>query len=207
MDTLNSSLKMICPRCWGDKTDPDEVRNCVHCNPCKHCTGLGVLPDIQLSAHFKLSEMVISQTAIRKGIENVPSDLVIANLKYVCSSLLEPIRSKFGPITITSGYRSPRLNNQIGGSITSAHVSGMAADINPLGSVTKKQIVDWVISTSEIEIFDQIIFEGTWVHVAHNAQPNLSVPDTLYKPDRKEALMMFNGKYSPYNSNDPRVMT
>jgi hypothetical protein len=80
---------------------------------------------------------------------------------------------KFGPINISSGYRSKVLNHYIGGSLKSQHCEGKAADIDMdgMGSVTNKQIFDYI--KNELE-FDQLIneFNYGWVHVSYNAGNN-----------------------------------
>lgn len=92
--------------------------------------------DIQqkLSPHFTLYEFLTSSTAQRqdhlwKAQMNPPQNIV-DNLKYLCETTLEPIRVRFNyPFIITSGYRSPELNKAVGGSATSQHCHGQAADI------------------------------------------------------------------------------
>ncbi|GGI16470.1 D-Ala-D-Ala carboxypeptidase family metallohydrolase [Oxalicibacterium faecigallinarum] len=121
---------------------------------------------MNLSKHFTLAELTISQEAARRGIDNTPSPTALANLKRV-AAVLEEVRALFGmPIVVSSGYRSPELNAAIGGSRTSAHVLGLAADINCPGitpTVLARKIRDSRI------IFDQLILEypdrGGWVHI------------------------------------------
>ena len=116
----------------------------------------------QLSAHFSLSELTFSQTAVRRQLDNTPNQQVLSNLKRLCA-ILEQIRKLVGaPIQISSGYRSPALNRAIGGSVNSAHCSGLAADIS-VPSMTPLALAK-LIQKSEIQ-FDQLIYEGTWVHV------------------------------------------
>lgn len=79
--------------------------------------------------HFTLSEFTRSETAERYGIENNPNDAQIQNIECLCGLILDPLREFIGhPIYITSGFRAPRLNRLVGGSITSAHKEGLAAD-------------------------------------------------------------------------------
>ncbi|MEI6684307.1 MAG: D-Ala-D-Ala carboxypeptidase family metallohydrolase [Bacteroidota bacterium] len=118
-----------------------------------------------LSPHFSLEELTFSQTAARQGIDNSASPQVAANLVLV-AGILEDIRSLLGdvPIHISSGYRCPALNTLIGGSRTSAHMNGLAADFTApdFGSVLE---VAQAIAASGL-VFDQLIHEyGTWVHV------------------------------------------
>jgi hypothetical protein len=123
---------------------------------------------MKLSNSFNLIEFTSSETASRRGIDNTPSIAVIENLRLLCENVLQPLRDKYGKsINITSGYRSPKLNKAIGGSSTSQHCFGQAADIQ----VDKKDYLKvWEILKTLP--FDQIIFEfGTesapdWIHVS-----------------------------------------
>lgn len=132
---------------------------------------------MKLSAHFDLAEFTRSESAKRHGVSNQPTAEHLANIKVLCERVLEPIRIKFGPINISSGYRSKTLNHFIGGSLSSQHCQGKAADIDMDGmsNATNKEIFDYI--KDELE-FDQLIFEfGThnnpdWVHVSYNAGKN-----------------------------------
>ncbi|MDP1621191.1 MAG: D-Ala-D-Ala carboxypeptidase family metallohydrolase [Bacteroidales bacterium] len=124
----------------------------------------------KLSEHFTQDELTFSQTAARKGIDNTPSPEILQNLKRLALEL-EEVRSLLGGngIRISSGYRCNELNTQIGGSKTSAHMTGLAADftVPAFGSVLE---VAQAIAASNIQ-FDQLIHEyGTWVHIGLAAQ-------------------------------------
>lgn len=180
---------MLCPRCHGTKTDPSTE------GPCSFCVGAGTCADAPLSPHFELSELLVSEAAARKGLPNDPPDGYVERLRTLAADVLEPLRARFGPVHVNSGYRSPAVNAAIGGSATSAHMQGFAADLVPLtAGVTLKQMADWLIS-SDVP-FDQVIFEGTWLHVGRFGPGGVV---------RREALMMFGGKYSTYDPADPRV--
>ena len=85
---------------------------------------------MQLSEHFELAEFLVSETATRRGIANEPTPEIIDNLRRLCQSVLEPLRVKLArPVVITSGYRSLALNSAVGGSPTSHHMQGRAADL------------------------------------------------------------------------------
>ena len=85
---------------------------------------------MQLSKHFELAEFLVSETAARRGIANEPTPEIIENLHRLCQLVLEPLRVKLArPVVITSGYRSLALNSAVGGSPTSHHMQGRAADI------------------------------------------------------------------------------
>lgn len=117
-----------------------------------------------LTPHFTLAEMTASQVASREGIDNEPDSQTIANLVETCRSL-EGVRSLVErPILITSGYRSERLNRRIGGSRSSAHMKGLAADIIAV-SLTPRDLARRIMD-SDLS-FDQLIFEyDAWVHLS-----------------------------------------
>ena len=125
---------------------------------------------MQLSPHFHLSEFTSSQTATRRRIDNTPTPAVIAALKGLCEHVLEPVRKQFGPVKVSSGYRSPALNRAVGGSKTSQHVFGQAADIECPG-VSNAELARWIVANCP---YDQVILEfftpgqpnSGWVHVA-----------------------------------------
>ena len=133
---------------------------------------------MNLSQHFALDEFTRSQTASRKGIRNVPGPNEIDNLRDLCINVLEPIRAQWkAPILISSGYRSPALNIAIGGSKTSQHCYGMAADIEILG-VDNCSLCQWIQENLD---YDQLILEfhnhaegpnSGWVHVSFNRDGN-----------------------------------
>ena len=133
---------------------------------------------MKLSANFSVSELTRSQTATRKGIDNSPNDEQLANLKALCENVLQPIRDHFGkPVRISSGLRVPELNAAIGGSTTSDHCKGMAADIE-LPGVDNKELAEWIGENPNLE-FRQLILEyydGTpdsgWVHVSYDCNDN-----------------------------------
>ena len=87
---------------------------------------------MKLSANFSLNELTKSDTATRHDIDNTPTMQVIENLQDLVDNVLQPLREKFGPIVVTSGYRSPAVNTKIGGSTTSDHCHGYAADFEVL---------------------------------------------------------------------------
>jgi len=120
---------------------------------------------MQLSEHFELTEFLVSETAARRGIANEPSPEVIENLRRLCQSVLEPLRIKLArPVVITSGYRAPALNRAVGGSKTSHHMQGRAADLIVPGMTPLA-----VCQTAQQMKLPcvQIIHEfGRWAHLA-----------------------------------------
>jgi zinc D-Ala-D-Ala carboxypeptidase len=122
-------------------------------------------PDTKLSANFWLSEFTASRTAMVEAIANTPEPYHVGNLRRL-AQVLEVLRSKLRdqPITILSGYRSPLLNARVGGSRTSAHMHGLAADLICPGYGTPLEVCHR-IADSGLD-FDQVIHEGTWMHFA-----------------------------------------
>lgn len=126
----------------------------------------------RLSPNFTLGEMIASDTAKKLKIDNSPTLLVIVHLEELCKNLLQPIRDAWGkPIKVTSGYRCYRLNRAVGGSPTSAHPLGWAADIKPAsGSYAEfeKFVINFLKEHPEIK-FDQAIRERSgkskWLHL------------------------------------------
>ena len=129
---------------------------------------------MKLSAHFNLAEFTRSESAKRHGVSNEPTAEHQANLKILCERVLEPIRIfNEGPLNISSGYRSKNLNHFIGGSLSSQHCEGKAADVDMDGmsGKTNKEIFEYIKNNLE---FDQLIneFNYSWVHVSYNAGKN-----------------------------------
>lgn len=116
---------------------------------------------MNLTEHFTLEEMIATQ---HRNIDNHPSEEIINNLKRICS-YLEGIRITLKhPIIVTSGYRSEALNTAVGGSKTSAHMKGLAADFICPGYGSPLEVA--VRISMAHGLYDQIIHEHTWVHVA-----------------------------------------
>lgn len=120
---------------------------------------------MKLSANFYLQEFISSDTATRNNIDNTPSPSIIGNLTILAQGL-EHIREVLDnkTIHINSGYRCQELNTIIKGSKTSAHMQGYAADFICPSFGRPIDIVKKIVS-SGIK-FDQVIQEGTWVHIS-----------------------------------------
>lgn len=141
------------------------------------------VPNQQFTPHFTLHEMLLSQTAVRSQFNEQfePSDAVIENLRSLCQNILELIRQTVNqPVKVTSGYGCLRVNSKVGGSKTSQHLEGEAADINVL--IMSIESLFQLIKQSGLP-FDQFIqeFDG-WVHVSCRPNP------------RGEALRAINTK-------------
>ena len=121
----------------------------------------------RLTPHFTLGEFVASNTATRRGIDNTPDAQVEATLRDVLAPAMESVRTLVGaPIVISSGYRSAELNAAIGGAAGSDHLSGHAADFIAPGFGSPLQICKLLVQHMDVLRFDQLIHEGTWVHIS-----------------------------------------
>lgn len=120
---------------------------------------------LQLSPHFYLSEYTDSDKGERAGIDNSPNPFIIKNL-FRHAALMEQVRSLLGDkvISISSGYRCPALNDLVGGSKTSDHMTGEALDFVCRGYGTPLQVAA-AIAKSSLK-WGQLIQEGSWIHLS-----------------------------------------
>ena len=127
---------------------------------------------MQITEHFSLKELTRSETARRLGLQNTPSSAEMANIQYTAEQP-EKIRAYVGRgIVVTSCFRSERVNKAVGGSPTSAHRFGLAADCDAIGLTSLAFAKEIIKMRDEGKItFDQLILEfpergdGAWVHV------------------------------------------
>jgi hypothetical protein len=156
---------------------------------------------MKLSKYVSLAEVIRSDTAKRKGIDNSPTEEHLENLKVICEEVFDKVREHFGvPLFISSGYRSAALNKAIGGSATSDHNNGRALDLDQDGhgnGVRNKDVFNYIINNLE---FDQCIAEfpradgdPEWVHVGYRKGANRKQILVAYKEGGKT-------KYKPYKS-------
>lgn len=123
---------------------------------------------------------------------------VYNNLTKLINTTLDPLREALGkPITVTSGYRPEKLNNAVGGSKTSAHRFGLAADIHTGNNSSDNLKIVSAMLEKGID-FDQIIIEyptfnisgditsAKWIHIGLSKTTN-----------RKQVLYYYNKKYYP----------
>lgn len=128
---------------------------------------------MNLSANFTLKELTKSDTATRLGLDNTPNEETIENLKLLCEKVLQPVREHFGQsVTVNSGYRSPESNAAVGGSKTSDHCKGQAADIE-INGVANPDLAQWIMNNLEytqliLEFYTQGQPNSGWVHVSYD---------------------------------------
>jgi len=128
---------------------------------------------MQLTANFSLAEMIKSETALRYDMDNTPGPQEIENLRLLCEQVLQPIRDAYQRgIKVNSGYRAPDVNAKVGGSRTSDHCKGQAADIEIPGVANydlAKYISDYFNFTQVIlEFYTPGIPDSGWVDVSYD---------------------------------------
>ena len=128
---------------------------------------------MNLSANFSLHELTKSETALRMGFDNSPDDEATENLRLLCEKVLQPVRDHFGKgVKVNSAYRSPESNAAVGGSKTSDHCKGMAADIEIPG-VANAELAQWIMDNLDytqliLEFYTPGIPDSGWVHVSYD---------------------------------------
>lgn len=126
--------------------------------------------------YFTIKELHESSTATQKGISNSPNSEITNNLKQLVDNILDPLREKYGkPIKVNSGFRCPELNKIVGGSKTSQHLTGFAADITA-GTVSENKKLFDLIQQLDLP-FDQLIDERkfSWIHVSYSKNPRKQI--------------------------------
>lgn len=127
--------------------------------------------------NFKYSEFVYSSTALRLGMSNLPTkESEWVAIEKLASNILQPVRMKFGRLRISSGFRSPIVNKQIGGSGTSNHCRGQAADIEPIEiGVSLFDIMQYIHYQLKYRELIAEYFPSGWVHVAYRESNNAKI--------------------------------
>ena len=150
---------------------------------------------MNLSANFTLKELTKSDTATRLGLDNTPDEQALENLKTLCDMVLQPVREHYGKsVTVNSAYRSPESNAAVGGSKTSDHCKGMAADIEIVG-VANADLAQWIMDNLEytqliLEFYTPGIPDSGWVHVSYD-------PNNLKKQELTAMKVAGKTQYVP----------
>lgn len=122
-----------------------------------------------MSKYFTIEELIHSDTAIARGIDNTPNEEQKANLQALIDNVLDPLREAYGkPIYVNSGFRCKELNEAVGGVYNSEHLTGCAADIDTYFNEENKKLFELA---QELNLpFRQLIDESnlSWVHISYN---------------------------------------
>ena len=137
----------------------------------------------KISEHISYKEATFSDTAKRLKITNKPKEEHIKNMELLAEKIFEPLREWVGhPIKVNSFYRSEKLNQRIGGALSSAHVSGQAIDITSLGGKTNLEMFHYIKDNLD---FDQLIWEfgaePLWLHISYKQKNQKQVLVTKQK--------------------------
>ena len=128
---------------------------------------------MNLTANFTLEELVKSETALRNDMDNTPGEAEIANLKTLCEKVLQPVRDHFQTgVKVNSGFRHPEVNARVGGSKTSDHCKGQAADIEIPG-IANADLAVWIMDNLTytqliLEFYTPGVPDSGWVHVSYD---------------------------------------
>ena len=153
---------------------------------------------MNLSRNFSLQELIKSDTAIRKGIDNNPNADQIEKLKALCENILQPVRDHFGRVKVTSGYRSPELCTAIGSSVNSQHAKAEAADFEVMGT-DNAELADWIKDNLP---YDQLILEyytpgepnSGWIHCSYIPEDRRAQFMHAYRQEGKTKYKPIIGK-------------
>jgi hypothetical protein len=149
----------------------------------------------QLSPNFSLHELTKSETALRLDIDNTPGEAETENLRLLCEKVLQPVRDHFGKgVKVNSGFRSSATNQATGGSKSSDHVKGQAADIEIPG-VANAELAQWIMNNLEytqliLEFYTPGIPDSGWVHVSYD-------PNNLKKQELTAMKVAGKTQYVP----------
>jgi zinc D-Ala-D-Ala carboxypeptidase len=144
---------------------------------------------VRLSQNFTIQEYIKSQTALRQGIDNTPTEEHMGNATALFRNVVQKVRDQFGVTVINSGYRGEALNKAVGGSSRSQHCKGEAVDIECPGT-PNYDVAKWIEENLD---FDQLILEfytpgipdSGWVHVSYKSEGNRKSVLTAMKENGK----------------------
>ena len=149
---------------------------------------------MQLTNNFSLAEMVKSDTALRHDMDNTPGETEIENLKILCEQVLQPVRDHFKTgVKVNSGFRHPEVNAKVGGSKTSDHCKGQAADIEIPG-IPNADLAVWIMDNLTytqliLEFYTPGVPDSGWVHVSYDSANLKKQNLTATKKDGKTVYL------------------
>jgi hypothetical protein len=150
---------------------------------------------MNLSPNFSLHELTKSETALRLDLDNTPGEKETESLRLLCEKVLQPVRDHFGKgVKVNSAYRSPESNAAVGGSKTSDHCKGMAADIEIPG-VANADLAQFIMDNLSytqliLEFYTPGIPDSGWVHVSFD-------PNNLKKQELTATKVAGKTQYLP----------
>ena len=149
---------------------------------------------MNLSPNFTLSEMTKSEFALRNYIDNTPNEEQIQALMALAQNVLQPVRDHFKKgVKCNSGFRAPAVNRAVGGSATSDHCKGQAADIEIPG-VSNYELAKWIVDNLKftqviLEFYTQGVPDSGWVHVSYDPSKLKNEALTAVKKDGRTVYL------------------
>jgi uncharacterized protein YcbK (DUF882 family) len=149
---------------------------------------------MNLSPNFTLSEMTKSEAALRHNIDNTPNEEQIQALMVLAQNVLQPVRDHFKKgVKCNSGFRAPAVNQSVGGSPTSDHCKGQAADIEIPG-VSNYELAKWIVDNLKftqviLEFYTQGVPDSGWVHVSYDPSKLKNEALTAVKKDGRTVYL------------------
>ena len=149
---------------------------------------------MNLTQNFTLHEMTKSETALRYGMANEPSQTEIDNMRTLCEEVLQKVRDYYGMgVKVNSGFRHPLVNAKVGGSTTSDHCKGFAADIEIPG-IANADLAQWIADNCEfrqliLEFYTPGVPDSGWVHVSYDQNDLKKQVLTATKKDGKTVYL------------------
>ena len=150
---------------------------------------------MNLTTNFSLNELTKSEVALRMDLDNTPGEAEIASLRLLAEKVLQPIRDHFGKgVKCNSGFRASAVNQATGGSSTSDHCKGQAADIEIPG-VANADLAQWIMDNLDytqliLEFYTPGIPDSGWVHVSYD-------PNNLKKQELTAMKVAGKTQYVP----------
>ena len=147
-----------------------------------------------LSKIFSLEELTKSETALRHDMDNTPGEAEIENLKVLAEKVLQPVREYYARgVKVNSGFRHPDVNAKVGGSKTSDHCKGLAADIEIPG-IPNYELAYWISKNLDftqliLEFYTSGVPDSGWVHVSYDPSNLKKQELTAVKQDVKTAYL------------------
>ena len=149
---------------------------------------------MNLTTNFSLAEMTRSDTALRLNLPNTPRQEQITNMQELAFNVLQKVRDHFAKgVKVNSGFRHPDVNAKVGGSKTSDHCKGMAADIEIPG-LANAELARWIVDNLSfrqviLEFYTPGVPDSGWVHVSYNPGDNKKQVLTATKKDGKTVYL------------------
>ena len=138
--------------------------------------------------------MTKSEFALRNYIDNTPNEEQIQALMALAQNVLQPVRDHFKKgVKCNSGFRAPAVNRAVGGSATSDHCKGQAADIEIPG-VSNYELAKWIVDNLKftqviLEFYTQGVPDSGWVHVSYDPSKLKNEALTAVKKDGRTVYL------------------